>query len=88
MDDKKAASLIIRKQEIASRVRQVRRMKDLTQDQAAEMLGCSRRRYNLIEKGKLELSASELDFMARELKVPIIFFFDGEEERLFGNSVA
>ncbi len=65
-----------RRREIAQRIRQVRRRKGWTQQQVADLLGCSRKRYNSMERGRTELGVTELDFLAKTFDVPITFFFE------------
>lgn len=65
-----------RRHEIAQRIRQVRRRKGWTQQQVADLLGCSRKRYNSMERGRAELGVTELDFLAKTFDVPVAFFFE------------
>lgn len=65
-----------RRLEIAARIRKARRRQNWTQQQAADFLGCSRKRYNSIERGRAELGATELDRLAEALGVPVAYFFE------------
>jgi len=65
-----------RKSEIAQRLRQVRRQSGWTQQKVANLLGCSRRRYNSVERGEAELGVTEIDLLAREFNVPVEVFFE------------
>ena len=68
-----------RKAEIAQRIRLARRQTVWTQQQAADLLGCSRKRYNTIERGRGEFGVTEIDLLAEALSVPIQFFFEKPE---------
>jgi transcriptional regulator with XRE-family HTH domain len=68
-----------RKYEIAQRIKQARCLKGWTQQQTASFLGCSRKRYNSMERGLTELSATELDRLAVSFSVPVEFFFEKPE---------
>ena len=77
MKEQVASSLAPRKREIAQRIKLARRQQGWTQQQVADLLGCSRKRYNSMERGQTELSVTELDLFAKKLNVPILFFFEG-----------
>jgi len=68
-----------RKYEIAQRIKQARRQKGWTQQQTANFLDCSRKRYNSMERGLTELGATELDRLAVALSVPVETFFEKPE---------
>ena len=70
------------RKEIAQRVRQARRLKGWTQVQAADLLGCSRRRINIIEQGGGDIWASELALLAQALDIPVEYFFKGNDQQL------
>ena len=70
-----------RKREFAQRLRRARSQKGWTQQQVADLLGCSRRRYNLVERGMAELGMTEIDLLASELKMPVMFFFENEGDQ-------
>lgn len=72
----KTPLLALRKYEIAQRIRKARCQKGWTQQQTADFLGCSRKRYNSMERGLTELGATELDRLAEAFSVPIGFFFE------------
>jgi len=74
------------RKEIAQRVRQARRFKGWTQEQAADLLGCSRRRINIIEQGRGDIWASELVLLAKALEIPIEFFYKGNDSQLLMQS--
>jgi transcriptional regulator with XRE-family HTH domain len=76
-----SAQLAHRKHEIAQRIRQARRQRGWTQEQIAELLGCSRKRYNSMERGRTELRAIEIDLLAEALNVPVGFFFEKAERQ-------
>jgi transcriptional regulator with XRE-family HTH domain len=61
--------------EIGQRIRQARRHRDLTQDQLAELLGISRITMNRVERGRAELTMTQIDRLARELHYSPGYFF-------------
>lgn len=61
--------------EIGRRIRQARRHRDLTQDQLAETLGISRVTMNRVERGRAELTMTQIDRLARELRYSPGYFF-------------
>jgi transcriptional regulator with XRE-family HTH domain len=73
--------IVQRRQEIAKNVRMYRRINDFTQEQTANMLGCSRVRYTNFEKGRAELTTTEIDFLAKQFNVPVGTLFDGQKEK-------
>lgn len=79
MKSQSISYLIRRKEEIAQRLRQARRQKGWTQQRVADLLGCSRRRYNSVEQGESELSVTEIDLLADAFNVPVVFFFEKGE---------
>jgi len=76
MNKQTRAYLAQRRREITRRIRQTRQQKGWTQQQVADLLGCSRKRYNSMEGGQTELRVTELDFLAQTFDVPIGFFFE------------
>ncbi len=76
MNEQVSSSLAQRKREIAQRIRLARRHQGWTQQQVADLLGCSRKRYNSMERGQTELGVTELEFLAQKLNIPILFFFE------------
>ena len=64
-----------RRTEIAERIREARRQRGLTQEQVAELLGCSRIKMNRVEKARADLTVMELDLLARKLQFPVTYFF-------------
>ncbi|MCL4295592.1 MAG: helix-turn-helix transcriptional regulator [Anaerolineae bacterium] len=67
-----------RRAEIASRIREARFQHGLTQEAMADLLGCSRIKWNRIENGKADLTALEIDLLARTFQLPVAFFFSTE----------
>jgi transcriptional regulator with XRE-family HTH domain len=59
-----------RNREIGSILGQVRRQENRTQEDCARILGTTRRRYGLIERGETPISAVELEALMRFLNVP------------------
>lgn len=70
-----AAGVAQRRAEIAQRIRQARRQRGLTQEQVAEILGCSRIKMNRVEQARADLTVIELDMLARALRFPVSYFF-------------
>ncbi len=68
-----------RKYEIAQRIRQARRHQGWTQQQVADLLDCSRKRYNSMERGLTELGVTEIVLLAETFNVPVAFFFEKTE---------
>lgn len=68
-----------RKYEIAQRIRQARRQHGWTQQQVADLLDCSRKRYNSMERGLTELGVTEIVLLAETFNVPVAFFFEKTE---------
>lgn len=64
-----------RRTEIAQRIRDARRQRGLTQEQTAELLGCSRIKMNRVERGRADLTVLELDRLAQALQLPAAYFF-------------
>jgi len=63
-----------RKTEIASRIREARTRARLTQENAAELIGCSLKRYNRIERADGDLSLFEAELLAKAFGVPVTYF--------------
>jgi len=63
-----------RKQEVALRIREARLKAHFTQEQVANLLGCSVPRYNRIERAESEITILEADRLARAFNVPVTFF--------------
>jgi transcriptional regulator with XRE-family HTH domain len=68
MDDQ--SYLVKRRMEIGRNIRQVRKQVGLTQEQAAELLGCSRARVNRVEQGYTEFGIAELELLADRMQIP------------------
>ena len=69
-------------QEIASRVRELRELRELTAASMAEALGVSEERYSVMESGTEDLSASTLNEIARILNVDLALLLTGKESRM------
>ncbi len=69
-----------RREEIAKRIRTARQQFGITQIEAAKLLGCSRIKLNRVEKGKVDVSAVELDRLALTLSLPVSFFYAPSNE--------
>jgi transcriptional regulator with XRE-family HTH domain len=70
------------KSKIAERMRRVRVIQDLSQENIASELGISVGAYSNIERGKTEITVSRLYELAKILKVSILEFlpFDNNEK--------
>ena len=68
-----------RREVIATRIRTARRLRDLTQEQLAELMGCSRIKINRVERALTDLTMPEADLLAQVLHLPVAYFF-GEAE--------
>jgi transcriptional regulator with XRE-family HTH domain len=70
------------KSKIAERIRRVRVIKDLSQENIASELGISIGAYSNIERGKSEVTVSRLYALAKILKVSILEFLpiEGNEK--------
>ncbi len=75
MLSKASLDLHQRKLEIAHRIRQARRDFGWTQEQTANFLGCSRKRYNSVERGIAELNLTEVDLLAKTWQIAVDYFF-------------
>ena len=69
-----------RREEIAKRIRTARQQFGITQIEAAKLLGCSRIKLNRVERGKVDVSAVELDRLALTLRLPVSFFYTPSNE--------
>lgn len=72
---KKAANPIDK--HVGMRVRQARLMRNVTQEVLAEGLGVTFQQIQKNENGSNRISAGRLLQIARKLRMPITFFFDG-----------
>jgi transcriptional regulator with XRE-family HTH domain len=64
-------------QHVGSRVRMRRQMLGMSQEKLADALGLTFQQVQKYEKGTNRISSSRLQHIARILKVPVAFFFDG-----------
>jgi transcriptional regulator with XRE-family HTH domain len=64
---------------IGMRIRERRVMRGLTQQELREMIGVNQRAYKY-ERGISSISAGRLYVIARELDVPLEYFFEGLEQ--------
>ncbi len=65
-------------QEIVARIKEARRQRNMTQQQLAALLGKTAAAVSDMERGKVQVSASDLSILANTLNKPIEFFY-GEE---------
>ena len=65
---------------VGSRVRAQRRRMGLTQEGLAEALGLTFQQVQKYERGANRVSASKLYYIARTLRVPISYFFEGLDD--------
>ncbi len=66
--------------EIGQRLRQARLVENLTQEGLAEKLGISFQQIQKYENGTNRVSASRLWAIAGVLRLPITYFYDGQNE--------
>ncbi|RJQ13878.1 MAG: XRE family transcriptional regulator [Nitrospiraceae bacterium] len=67
---------------IGHRIRQRREHLNISQEKLGEMIGVTYQQIQKYEKGTNRVSAERLSGIARNLKVPINFFFEGAKEFL------
>ena len=67
---------------VGGRLRDRRRMLDLSQTYLAEKVGLSFQQFQKYEKGANRISASKLHAFAELIDVPVSYFFDGLNETL------
>lgn len=63
---------------VGKRIRMVRRLKDMSQTEAAETFGHTQETWSDIENAVRAIKVDELEQIARFFQVPIAFFFDDE----------
>lgn len=73
-EEAREAYLQKRRYEIGQRIREVRRHANLSQEEVADYLGCSRLKVNRVEKGLTEFSVVELELLAQRFDVTILHF--------------
>ena len=71
-----ATFLFLRNRIIGARLQQARLDADYTQKEVSAVLGCSSSTISDYEYGKRAISLSELELVAKELKVPVTEFLD------------
>jgi transcriptional regulator with XRE-family HTH domain len=65
---------------IASKIRDLREMRELTQSEMASLLSLSTSAYGKLERGETSLLVCRLDEISRALAVPILYFFSDNKE--------
>jgi len=73
-EEAREAYLQRRRQEIGQRVKAIRRYTELSQEEVAAYLGCSRIKVNRAENGATEFSTGELELLAELFEVTILHF--------------
>lgn len=63
-----------RRHEIGLHIKTIRRQNNLSQEEVAQYLGCSRIKVNRAENGVTEFSVGELELLAQRLNVTILHF--------------
>lgn len=63
-----------RRQEIGRRIRAVRRQKNMSQEEVANYLGCSRITVTRVENGTTEFSIGQMELLAQLFDVTILHF--------------
>jgi len=74
VDETKQAYLKRRRHEIGQRIREIRRRNNMSQEEVADYLGCSRIKVNRVENGLTDFSVVELELLAQRLDVTILHF--------------
>jgi len=87
MDAKTRNYLKRRQTEIAHRLREARAKQGWSQEQLAELLGCSRAKLNRVENGRAELTMTEIDLVARVFKVKVDYFLSPRCRQPLSNSL-
>ena len=72
---------------VAGRIRERRIMLGLSQQQMADMIGVSYQQTHKYERGINRISAGRLFEIARVLKVPVSYFFEGLGDRPEGGTL-
>ena len=70
MTEKLHSYIARRSNEVGQQIRQTRQEKGWTQEEAAQVLNCSRRRFNRVEQGYVQLGFAEIEALARAFGVP------------------
>jgi transcriptional regulator with XRE-family HTH domain len=63
-----------RRREIGQPIREVRRRNNMSQEEVADYLGCSRIKVNRVENGLTDFSVVELELLAQQFNVTILHF--------------
>lgn len=66
---------------LGQRIAELRRLRELTQEQLAEAVGCTVGFISLVERGVNAPSVAGLDKLAKVLKVEVKELFNFEEKR-------
>ena len=64
---------------VGDRIRKLRALKDLSQENVAEAIGMSTGNYGKIERGEISISITHLHQISIALDVPITSFFEDVE---------
>lgn len=73
-DEAREAYLQQRRNEIGQHVKAIRRQNNLSQEEVAQYLGCSRIKVTRAENGITEFSVGELELLAQLFDVTILHF--------------
>ena len=69
-------------QEIADRIRELRELKEMSVDQMAQALSVTPERYQVLESGSEDISASKLNQIAQLFNVDLALLLTGRESRM------
>lgn len=69
-------------QEIADRIRELRELKEMSVDQMAQALSVTPERYQVLESGSEDISASKLNQIAQLFNVDLALLLTGKESRM------
>ena len=73
-DEARETYLQQRREEIGEHIKTIRRQNNLSQEEVAQYLGCSRIKVNRAENGITEFSVGELELLAKLFNVTILHF--------------
>jgi transcriptional regulator with XRE-family HTH domain len=73
-EEAREAYLQQRRDEIGQHIKTIRRQNNLSQEEVAQYLGCSRIKVNRAENGVTEFSVGELELVAQLFDVTILHF--------------
>ena len=79
--------MLITTEFLGNRIRQARLDSDLTQSDLANYLNRTKSSISQLEKGQIQISATDLQKIAHHLNKPIEYFFGGDKYENFINEI-